>query len=147
MKVIFYNSKCSFNTVQKELIDGYEMDIKLKRDTDIIYPNLMIRQVEGFDVRNYNYCHIPDLDRYYFIDRIESINNFIFSLSCRCDVLMTYQEQILNSKCLMYRGIKTGDYVSASIIESYDREIEKIESDKGFSGDSSYILSTVGVSK
>lgn len=47
-------------------------------------------------VRNSNYCYIPDFDRYYFIVKTEIERNGVVNITLRCDVLMTFKNDILS---------------------------------------------------
>ena len=74
MKLFLYKVNDTENTVNKTLFDPLEIDIKLKSDTDIINPFIILKTITGYNFNDYNYAHIPDLERYYFIQSIDSVN-------------------------------------------------------------------------
>ena len=44
---------------------------------------------------NYNYLYIPSFDRYYYINEVEVVGNYIYRLYCSVDVLMSFYKYIL----------------------------------------------------
>ena len=120
MELILYKTIDSENTINKVLTDPLTMDINLKNDVNIISPELVLNG----DYRGYNYAHIPELNRYYFINSMEQLNFKLVKISLECDVLETYKSEILNSPCKFNADIKQGDYLpfSGSSNFSEDRE-------------------------
>lgn len=145
MLLTLYKTKDGDNVINKALTDPYELEIRLKAETDIINPMFMLSNVVGIDYQDYNYCYIPYLKRYYFIDSISSVNARIFKLQLSCDVLESYKNDILSSKARLRRNIKNGDYVNVSLDSSIVSSVSIHNSDKGFTGlDNSIILTTMG---
>ena len=94
MTIQFYNYTGNPRTVNKNL--GAITDIAgfLRDDFNIIKPLITIRKD---NVSNFNYCFIPDLNRYYFIEDVTLKNGNEYELSLSLDVLKTYESQILNA--------------------------------------------------
>ena len=111
MKMYLYNINDAENVINKNLVNGLEIDINLKASVDLVNPEIVLNG----DFRGYNYAHLPDLNRYYFINRIEQLNLKLIKLSLSCDVLETYKADILNSNARFKRNIKNGDYQNISI--------------------------------
>lgn len=143
MKIIFYKTNSPDNSMTKVLTDGLEIDIFLTSQTNIITPTIPISDFP--DIREYNYCHIPELKRYYFIDSVESVNAKIFALSCTCDVLNTYKNDVLNSYARYNRGVKAGDILSESFINNLAADISNIDIVGDVETENTLILTTVGV--
>lgn len=61
--------------------------------TDGILNTDPIITVADFDL-SWNYCHIPSVNRYYFINRVELTNNKLFRVYMHVDVLNTYSSQL-----------------------------------------------------
>ena len=60
----------------------------------------------------YNYCFIPEFERFYFINDITTDKNFWY-VSCSCDVLATYKDQILSGSHYVLRSASSYDeYIS-----------------------------------
>lgn len=69
---------------------GASVVIELKEQTSIINPILLLNQLSFPD---YNYCYLPDFNRYYYINDITWVNG-IWELSCSVDALATYKDII-----------------------------------------------------
>lgn len=106
MELILYKTDDSPNTINKTLTDPLTLEINLKKGTDIVNPELVLRG----DFRGYNYARIPELHRYYFINSIEQLNFILVKLYLECDVLETYKTDILNCSGIIKRDIREGDY-------------------------------------
>ena len=130
----------SNNVINKTLTDEIQLDINLKSDTDIINPEIVLLG----DFRGFNYAHIPDLNRFYFIERVEQLNLQLVKLSLSCDVLETYKESILNSECEYIREAKNGDKV-INAPESSFNNVLKYESNITMTLDNNIVISTIGV--
>lgn len=127
--------------INKVMTDAMTVEIRLKGDVDVIQPLIPLARGE-VDYRFYNYAHIPELGRYYFITDIEVAGAKIVNLQLECDVIETYKDDILASYAKYKRGIEVGDY-TGSINTTVNKTIEKYSSDVTLS-DSSIILTTIG---
>lgn len=144
MELNLYKCSDGDNVINKTLTDKFTVNINLKRDVNISAPQIILLNDNGAFFNVFNYAEIPELGRFYFIDSVTSLNNKMESLLLRCDVLETYKADILTSKARFMRGVKTGDYINSSIDYSVVKTITRIESDKGFSGTPTMILTSVG---
>ena len=63
---------------------------------DVRNPTIDIHVNDFTTVSRYNYCYIPDLKRYYYIDDI-SAEGGIAHVKCRVDVLNSFSKDIKNS--------------------------------------------------
>ncbi len=143
--LILYKNRSSDNTLDKTLTEPLEIRVILKRDIDLTNPELILRDIEGYDLTQYNYCEITDLNRFYFIDSIESITNETNLFRCTCDVLSTYKSDLLQCNARLKRSLKTGDYMNLSLDESVTKNISTYASGVSLSKDKTVILTTVGV--
>lgn len=132
------------NTIIKTLTEPHDFNIVLKGDVDLMRPILRLVRVAGLDYNNFNYASIPMLNRFYFIRNIRAINYGVFEFELECDFLFTYRNDILNSNARLFRTIKTGDYFDANIDSSLQKTMSIHESSKGFEGEKSLIMTTVG---
>lgn len=110
MQFILYKLESADNVINKTISDPSTMDITLRKGVDIVAPVLRIAYAVGDSPNKYNYCHIPDLGRYYFIRDIQSITSIIWELHLECDVLESYKSEILASNAKFRKVIETGDY-------------------------------------
>lgn len=135
------------NVMNKTLsVDPLVLTIRLKRDTDITNPMIILSAIDGVDYRDYNYATIDELHRFYFIDSATNMNNKRWQLYLSCDVIETYKDEILLSHAKFKRSIRVGDYINSndfdtSIIES----VELYKSTVILDRKESVILTTIGV--
>ena len=146
MELILYKTMDNDNVIGKTKTNDYALEINLKADTDILNPSILLMEITGIDFKDYNYCYIPMLERYYLITDIMNVNNKMWRLDCKCDVLETYKADILASNARLKRSMKTGDYDNVFIDSSIIKNVTKIDSSGGFiEGENSVILTTIGV--
>ena len=144
MELKLYALNDGENVINKTMTLKTTMEINLKRDVDIINPRLILIPNLPTGFSGINYAEIPLLNRFYFVDSITNISGTLWQLDLSCDVLETYKADILASKARFMRGLKTGDYIAANIDYSVIKTITRIESDKGFTGNPTMILTSVG---
>lgn len=91
------NSKCN-----KTLTNAKTVDVLLKDDnislTDVSF---IISAFDGYT--QYNYCYIPNFNRYYYINSMMINNGQSLTCTCHVDVLKTYYQQIIKLTALIYR--------------------------------------------
>lgn len=91
---------------------------------------------------NFNYVHIPSLNKYYFLDNITHVNAKMVRLYLHCDVLMTYKTDILASYGLIKQGGTINPYYSS--IESDSRQtIRRTTFPYTFNSTGNYVLVTI----
>lgn len=120
------------------------VDIRLKRDVDVVNPRIILKEIEGVDFNNIGYAHIPDLNRYYFVTGVELVHNKIYELSLTCDVLHTYRQYIRNSEASYLRNIKQGDYIKSSLDVSELKTVDSKDSGVVLGNNETLILTTIG---
>lgn len=70
-------------------------------NSDISTPIIRIQHTE---FPKCNYCKIEELQRFYFIESITALNNGVYELRLRVDVLESFKEDILRSSCYIKRN-------------------------------------------
>lgn len=91
--VKFYTVSDDPKVVSKSLGTATEFNnVVIKETTDVTAPVLRISS--SSNLSGYNYCHIERYGRYYFIEKIETTPDGMWVLHCKCDVLMSYKDQI-----------------------------------------------------
>lgn len=90
----------------------------------------------------FNYVHIPSLNKYYFLQNIVHVNQKIIRMLLHCDVLMTYKADILASYGLVIQGGTINPYYSS--IESESRQsIRRVTFPYTFNSTGNYVLVTI----
>lgn len=144
MQLIMYKLKSADNVINKVITEPLAMEINLRRGVDIVAPVLRIEYATGVSPNKYNYCHIPDLGRFYFIRDIQSITLNVWELRLECDVIESYKAEILASNARYNRNLRTGDYQTVSLGEHVKTDVALFESSQGLPDGSTMILTTLG---
>ena len=144
MQLYLYKTKDSNRVLNKTLTNESLLNINLKRDTDIVRPTIQLMKVAGVNFKQFNYAHIPELNRFYFINNIESVNNSVDKLYLECDVLETYKADILASEMTYTATAKTGDNIITDAITGVNINT-RINSNITLDDGESIVLTTVGV--
>lgn len=97
------------NTINKKLGNFVSMNGDFRGVFNTFRPSITIRVRE---VPTYNYCFIPDLNRYYFIDSVTFLGNSTYELSLKVDVLKSYETVILQSSGTVTNSDKPDKYIS-----------------------------------
>ena len=100
MIVKVYNNKSNKNIVNKKIEKVQEISFDFKDDSDITNPILILQSY-----KTGNYCFIPDLNRYYYIDKIDLMNGGFYKLYLEIDVLMSYKDEIINADWYSVNGV------------------------------------------
>ena len=100
MNITLYNTSDPPNKVNKSLKNSKQLTRVLFKEEgalDIINPTLLIQISDAIvDYAQYNYCYIPDLGRYYYIETIKTRGTLV-EISCKCDVLKSFKNDIIGS--------------------------------------------------
>lgn len=104
MTITLYKCRDDNRVVDKTLPADTKIDLSavIKADTDLLNPILEVAYDSSVISAGYNYIHIPDWKRYYFITDISFSMQRMF-ISCKVDVLMTYATEIKNLNAIVLR--------------------------------------------
>lgn len=139
--IIFYKYSGERNRLKKELPTGTTIPCNFNMEYGLINP--IIKLVYGSDF-DFNYCYIPNLKRYYFIDSVEIKRNTYWYLKLSLDVLMTYQTEILNLYGTVTSSKKYNYLMGGNIPVSAKTELKTYEFKDVFDHDGTYVLITAG---
>lgn len=138
MEITLYKVLDETNVLNKTLQNGIVINGNFRSEIDNID---IIVEIETTDF-NFNYVYIQSLNKYYFVRNIHHVNAKIIRLVLHCDVLMSYKQDILNSKGLIVKGGNINPYYSS--IESESREnINRYNFQYTFSSIGNYVLVTI----
>ena len=105
----FYSYNGHPNTVNKQLGTFTAIEGDLRQTFDVLRPTVTLRKQPR---PTFNYCYIPDLGRYYFVDRVSFEGNNSYELSLRIDVLKTYESEILAATGRVSESDNPDPYIS-----------------------------------
>ena len=145
MEIKLYKTSSPRKKLVKELSDGITLVGTLRAQSSVMSPTFTVQDTA---VVGYNYCYIPDFDRWYYINGIEALRSNLYELSLGIDVLMTYAEQILTNEAIIDKTQSGGSsYVyidDGSIVNTVRHTVETINFPNGFNEHGEFILITAG---
>lgn len=143
MNVKLYINESNNNVLNKKITLISEDNILLKDNVDVYKPIIKIKKPL---LNNCNYVYIVDFKRYYYITNKKSINTDVMELSLKCDVLMSFKNDILNSKGLIIKSENLiNNYINSDIYVNDVREKTRvINFENGFNDAPEFILITAG---
>ena len=94
------------NRVVKVLTDEKQLSGELRNQTSVLNPTIRIESADN--ISGYNYCYISEFGRYYYITDIVSVRTNCWVVSLRCDVLMSYKDEIQSMNAILNNTQETG---------------------------------------
>lgn len=138
MKLEFFHTDDSSNTINKTLTKISEKDVTLKASTDILAPRMVFLAKDFSTTINY----MKMLDKYYFVDLQFIRNDSLVIVTSSIDVLETYKDIILNSQADIIKKSSAGNIKQENVLPT---TISKtFNSDKTLTKSSSIIMVTSG---
>lgn len=138
MKLEFFHTDDSSNTINKTLTKISEKDVTLKASTDILAPRMVFLAKDFTTKINY----MKMLDKYYFVDLQFIRNNSLVIVNSSIDVLETYKDIILNSQADIIKKSKPSNVKQTDVSQETITKIFK--SDVTIPNGSSIIMQTAG---
>ena len=141
---LYYNSSDN-RCINKELKNEFSISGTLREETSVINPEITITSTSTL---RYNYCYIPTLRRYYYINNIISVKNNVWKLIMEVDPLMSFKNDILSLKVVVSKqsSIDNGDeYIDDGSLVTDNLMFKTVYNfANGFNNNSEYILITAG---
>lgn len=125
MIIKLFNTKDSNNTLGKTLTNETSFDCKLKGQTEIISPVIVLKTETPI---NFNYAQIEEWGRFYFIKNVKYNPNGFAELTLNCDVLESWKADILNSTGEITRQTDFNAYYNSNYQSEVKKEIDKYTS-------------------
>lgn len=146
MDIVLYVTGSERQAVRKTLQNSFELTGSLRGESSVINPSFLI---ELTNPSQYNYCFIPEFNRYYFISNITSVRTNIWRIDCSVDVLMSFQAQILNLDVIV-SDLSVGESPASTYFSgeqwasTVKTKTDVINFPSGLLDDGEYILITSG---
>ena len=146
MEISFYNNVSEKEKIGKTLKNKTTLTGFLKQVTSVINP---VITVEMKNPSQYNYVHIPQFHRYYFINDMINVKNNLWEIHMKVDVLESFKTQIKANKAILEKSEQTASsneyFNDGSTFYHDSREYNEIAMfQRGFDNAPSYILITAG---
>ena len=132
------------NRVVKVLTDEKQLSGVLRYQTSVLNPRIRIESAEN--IAGYNYCYIPEFGRYYYIIDITSIRTNVWEASMRCDVLMSYKDEIKSIIGVVVRQESNPNKLLVDRLERLqsNKDIDILYYPNAFSKNLQFVLVTAG---
>ena len=133
------------NRVVKVLTDEKQLSGELRNQTSVLNPNIRIESADN--ISTYNYAYISEFGRYYYITDIVSVRTNCWVVSLRCDVLMSYKDEIQSMNVILNNTQETGlsNYLASPNWVSFVKTKTDIKVfPSGLSEQGEFILITAG---
>lgn len=133
------------NRVVKVLTDEKQLSGELRNQTSVLNPTIRIESADN--ISGYNYCYISEFGRYYYITDIVSVRTNCWVVSLRCDVLMSYKDEIKSMNVILNNTQETGlsNYLaSPNWVSSVKTKTDIKVFPSGLSEHGEFILITAG---
>lgn len=142
MTVKLYNNTSPANYVSKTISLVSELTGTLRSPSSIVDPVITI---ERFSPVGFNYAHIPDFGRYYFLENTVCDANNLVTIRLHVDVLMTYASAISSMQAIIKRQeFSYNTYLDDGIYKAYQDPLHKLLKFPYTFNDFSYILAIAG---
>lgn len=145
MQVVFSYNKSDERQIFKDLVTGETMEGALRDASSIISPTIAFK---SSSVMKYNFCYIPAWKRYYFVRDVVSYRNDIYVVSCECDVLMSFKNDIANFEVVVDKqtmGSNGDEYIDDGSLVCDNYMFNRVYNfARGFNNTPQYILITAG---
>ena len=111
MNILLYKTTNANNDLNKTISDKVELVGALRDASSIIAPSILIQS----NPIGYNYAYIPEFGRYYYIKNITAFRKGAYIVDLKCDVLMSFREEILHMSGVVSRLTDGDDYATRDI--------------------------------
>lgn len=139
MEIRFYVTKDENNRVDKILLNEKIVDGSLRDEFNVLNPVVSF----VFNPNEYNYCYIPSMQRYYFVDSVVCVRKGYYMIKLSCDVLMTYSYGIKEMSAIVEKQeTNNNPYIDKDYTVETKEVIEKYSFENNFDEEGQYILIT-----
>ena len=111
MNILLYKTTNANNDLNKTISNKVELVGALREASSVIAPSILIQS----NPIGYNYAYIPEFGRYYYIKNITAFRKGAYIVDLKCDVLMSFKEEILNMSGIVSRLTDGDDYATRDI--------------------------------
>ena len=130
-----FNNISDTNVVNKIISNKTVVNGDFRGAIDILKPTIGIIG----NYYNFNYCYIPVLYRYYYIENITMERKNLTVIKCRVDVLKTYADDIKASMAVISKQRNYNPYFGSYEIESRTEQTKYVFNNP-FNANGEYVM-------
>lgn len=140
MNCILYYNQSQENKLNKVLTNKGTRTILFLNGVDFLRPIITVKTLPA----DTNYCYVESLGRYYFIKEIRNLKNELFELSLKCDVLVTYKQDIEETQAIITESSNEFNIHNVGYVAEKDIETTSINLENPFNDNSDVLITIVG---
>lgn len=145
MVVKFYYSQSDDRQINKVLTGETSFEGVPRGDIDIMTP---VIRFDSSDIMRFNYCYIPDFQRYYSVRSINVYREGLYDVSLEVDVLMSFRNHILRLECIVDKQAQSknaDEYIDDGSLVTDNIMFNRVYNfSSGFNSTPEFILITAG---
>ena len=145
MVVKFYYNQSDDRQINKVLTGETVLEGIPRDEIDIMEPEI---RFESASVLRFNYCYIPELQRYYTVRSINCYREGIYDVSLDVDVLMSFRAHILRLSCIVDKQTQANngdEYIDDGSLVTDNIMFSRVYNfNSGFNSTPEFILITAG---
>lgn len=145
MEVQFYYNQSDARVINKNITGGETFEGQARDEVDVMNPSILF---DTPDILRYNYCYIPEFQRYYDIINRNCYREGLWEITCSVDVLMSFRGDInqLNVVVDKQSMLENGnEYIDDSSLVAENVMFQQVYNfPNGFNSTGEFILITAG---
>lgn len=145
MELQFYYNLSDERQIYKKLSSPLTLTGTLRDESSVMNPKILVKSDTPL---RYNFCYIPEWNRYYFVREITSYRNDLYIVSLEVDVLMSFKNDIALLQVVVDKQTEfnNGDeYIDdGSLVVNANMFTRVYNFTFGFNDSPEYILITAG---
>lgn len=141
MEILLYKTTDANNDLNKTISDKLTLVGALRDSSSIVAPSILIQT----NPIGYNYAYISEFGRYYYIKNITAFRKNAWLIDLKCDVLMSFKDEILEMSGIVSR-LTNGDEYAPRDIKTRCLETHRkiVFENTPFTDEGTYVLVTQG---
>lgn len=145
--IVFYVNDSDKNKLNKDLREVITVSGTLKEGSSIVNPVILVES-NLINLVGANYAYIEDFRRYYYITDVVSERNILSRVSMRCDVLMSFKNEILSNAGIIHKSEKNWNlYINDGSLRTYQyKNIQTFKFPTGFPTGTDLVMAIAGKS-
>lgn len=102
MTITLYTNNSEITKVRKSITELATYTGTLRENTNLLTPTILLDSSADIVLQS-NYAYIQEFGRYYFVGDITIVNDSLYQVPMRCDVLMSHADDILRQRAIIAR--------------------------------------------
>lgn len=140
MEIKLYNNVSDNNVISKVLNNETAVNGHFRKQFDLDYPTINVNGVVALNEK-FNYCFIPDINKYYYVNSVKWQGGDNYELSLSIDVLKTFEDEIKSLYGVVSKSEHGNKYLHRYKTEVREN-ITKIDFENNFNENGNFVFIT-----